>query len=328
MSEMANQLQACQSTPEAYQVIAQYTPQILRARAGAVFAYNASRDYLEAVSHWGDEYVPSETFAPQECWALRRGGTYLVDAVNMGVRCKHVDQEQEDYICVPMLAQGDAAGLLHLLSPELEREGAREAYIRLAATRADQVALALVNLKLRETLRGQSIRDSLTGLFNRRYLEESLDREVRRAVRNDRPLAAIMLDLDHFKALNDSHGHEAGDAVLAAVGVLLKHKTRAEDIACRYGGEELAIIMPESTLENAALRAEAICQDIAAMRVSYGATLLQVTASMGVAACPEHGSMPEQIMRAADLALYQAKRRGRNCVVVAESTSALERGTA
>jgi diguanylate cyclase (GGDEF)-like protein len=184
---------------------------------------------------------------------------------------------------------------------------------------AEQFALALANVRLRETLRGQSIRDPLTGLFNRRYMEETLDRELSRAERGRRALSVVLLDIDRFKHFNDTFGHEAGDTVLASLGALLRSVSRASDVACRYGGEEFALILPEASLQDARRRAEEIQDAIRGLRVSHGGRPLEgVRCSMGVAAFPEHGEAGGALLRAADAALYRAKREGRDQVVLAD----------
>jgi len=183
---------------------------------------------------------------------------------------------------------------------------------------ADSVALALANLKLRETLRHQSIRDPLTGLFNRRYMEETLERETRRVARAQRPLGIIMLDVDHFKLFNDTFGHDAGDSLLREFGNFLRAHVRGEDVACRYGGEEFTLILPEASLEVTRQRAEHLRGDIKHLHAQYhDQPLGAVALSLGVAVFPDHGSTGEAVLKAADAALYRAKREGRDRVVVA-----------
>lgn len=187
--------------------------------------------------------------------------------------------------------------------------------MQLIETAAEQLAMALSNLELQERLRIQSIREPLTGLFNRRYLEESLARELARCARRGLPLALMMLDLDHFKRFNDTHGHPGGDALLAGFGRLLQQLSRQEDIACRYGGEEFTLILPESTPQAAAERAEQIRAAVEAMRVPHlGKDLPPVTVSIGLACFPHDGQEPEALLRSADQALYRAKAQGRNRV--------------
>jgi diguanylate cyclase (GGDEF)-like protein len=189
---------------------------------------------------------------------------------------------------------------------------------RLAVTMAEHIAMALSNLKLHETLRSQSIRDPLTGLFNRRFMEESLALELRRAVRNQRPLGVIMLDLDCFKHFNDTFGHDAGDALLRELGKLLQTNIRGEDIACRYGGEEFTLILPEGSAEVTQQRADALREAIKRMDVLHrGRPLGRITASMGVAIFPEHGRSAESLLQAADASLYQSKDAGGDTVTTA-----------
>jgi diguanylate cyclase (GGDEF)-like protein len=184
---------------------------------------------------------------------------------------------------------------------------------------AEHFSLALANLKLRETLRNQSIRDPLTGLFNRRYMEETLERELRRAERERRSVAVIMLDIDHFKRFNDEFSHEAGDVVLQELGSLLRSNSRAGDVPCRFGGEEFVLLLPATALADARKRADELRETIGTLHVTYRGQLLgPVRCSMGVAAFPIHGVAGEAILRAADAALYRAKDSGRDQVMVAE----------
>jgi diguanylate cyclase (GGDEF)-like protein len=214
-----------------------------------------------------------------------------------------------------MMAQGELLGLLHMAISEKGRSV--ETRQRFVMTVAEHIALALANLKLRETLRSQSIRDPLTGLFNRRYMEESLEREMRRASRGRHPVGIIMLDLDHFKKFNDSYGHDAGDALMRIVGNTLQRSIRAEDIACRYGGEEFTLILPEASLVDAAQRAESIRESIRNLNIQHRRQQLGgVTISAGVAIFPDHGPTGDAVLRAADAALYQAKSRGRDRVAI------------
>ncbi len=182
---------------------------------------------------------------------------------------------------------------------------------------AEHYALSLVNLRLRETLKQDSIRDALTGMYNRRYMEGSLERETRRAERHNVPVGIIMIDVDHFKHFNDTHGHEAGDVALRELGLFLRKNTRGEDIACRYGGEEFLLILPEASLENTRQRAEFLREEAQKLKIMYREKQLQVSISVGVAALPNHGSDVKEAVKAADAALYRAKTGGRNQVVVA-----------
>jgi diguanylate cyclase (GGDEF)-like protein len=182
--------------------------------------------------------------------------------------------------------------------------------------------LGIANLKLRESMRNLSIRDPLTDLYNRRYMEEALAQEMHRSKRNKAQLAAIMIDIDHFKQFNDNFGHDGGDAVLRTLGEFLKKHVRGSDIACRYGGEEFILILSPTTAEGARLRAEKIREGASQLKVSHAnRDLGAITLSMGVGIFPDHASDAAGLIKAADLALYRAKRGGRNQVVLAAATA-------
>ncbi len=331
VNKMGELLQTCVTPPEAYAVISQSVQQLFPGEAGAVCVLNASRVIAEAVAVWGNSLSGEPVFAPEQCWAFRRGRAHLVDGPHSGPRCGHLSQPPPtSSLCVPMIAQGEALGVLLLQSNPAgpaqpdghsdRREGLTEAHQSLAVNVAEHIALALANLRLREALQDQSIRDALTGLHNRRYLEESFEREIRRAVRKQSPLGVIMFDLDHFKQFNDTYGHEAGDLLLRELGHFLQSRTRREDIACRYGGEEFLVILPEAWLEVTQKRAEQLRAEVKELKVQCrGQSLRGVTLSSGVAVFPEHGSTANTLLHAADQALYRAKAQGRDRVVVAES---------
>jgi diguanylate cyclase (GGDEF)-like protein len=184
---------------------------------------------------------------------------------------------------------------------------------------ARQSALAFANIRLRDSLRQQSIRDPLTGLFNRRYMTETLERESFRARRSGQGFTLLMADIDHFKRFNDQYGHEAGDRVLAVVARTFEHGARREDIVCRWGGEEFVWVQLGAGLENGKRRAEELLHDVRELQVEYdGKPLPSITLSFGVAVFPQHGTSAEEVLRVADEALYRAKAAGRNQVVAAE----------
>ena len=175
--------------------------------------------------------------------------------------------------------------------------------------------MSIANIRLREALRTQSVKDPLTGLYNRRYLEETLQREIRRAMRAQQSLGVLILDLDYFKKFNDTYGHEAGDAVLREAGGFFARSIRVEDTVCRFGGEEFVIILPTASVEAASARAECIRSKLREMTVHHqGQSLGMITVSVGAAAFPRHGSSPKELLAAADAALYEAKKRGRDRV--------------
>ncbi|HEX7183111.1 MAG TPA: diguanylate cyclase [Thermoanaerobaculia bacterium] len=326
LSELGGLLQTCDSTEEAYQVISRQGRKLFPELSGAVYRISHSRTDLDLVASWGETAPISGTdlFRPEDCWGLRLGRDHFVEDPLTDLICRHVGEAvPPKYLCVPMVALGEALGVLHLrVEPGIASSGVtsplNEARRRLAAAVAEHTAMALANLSLRETLRHQSIRDPLTGLFNRRYFEESLEREVRRAQRRGTCLGVVMLDLDRFKRFNDSFGHEAGDVLLRAFGEFLRRNVRGEDVPCRYGGEEFALLMPEASLQVTRERAEELRRAAKGLQVTYQEHLLgPVTLSLGVAVYPDQGLSGQSVLRAADAALYQSKSDGRDRVTAA-----------
>ncbi|HEX7672355.1 MAG TPA: diguanylate cyclase [Polyangiaceae bacterium] len=320
-SKMNDFLQTSTTEAEAYSVICETVMKLFPNDSGAVFVLNASRDMLEATAVWGVLPPANAIFPPNECWAHRRGQPHV--AAGYEGRCLHVTDDGHMYVCLPLLAQGETLGIFHLLDGTAKGDGSDAARMsekaKLAKILADNIGLGIANLKLRESTKNLSIRDPLTGLFNRRYMQEALAQEQHRTTRNNTRLAVLMIDIDHFKKFNDEFGHDGGDAILAALGGFLKSQVRRSDIACRYGGEEFALILSPSTIEGAALRAEKIRADASLLRVSHGGRDLgPVTLSVGVAILPDHGDDATSIVKAADVALYRAKAAGRNRVCVYE----------
>lgn len=274
-----------------------------------------SRNLVEAVAIWGNSISSELVFHPYECWALRRGSIHTGEKKSPNLYCKHIHREPipEATLCLPMMAQGETLGLLYLTFEN--PEDLNPANRRLAETVSKQIAISLANLKLRETLQHQSFRDSLTGLYNRRYLEATIMRELHQASRNEQSLSVMMMDIDCFKSFNDTWGHDAGDAVLRAIGNFLQENVRNSDIPCRYGGEELVIIMPNTSIENTKIRADEIRQGIKQLKVHIeGKELTSISVSVGISSFPRHGTTYEQLFRLADEALYKAKQNGRDCV--------------
>ena len=279
LTEMTDLLQSCRSLDEAYAILEVRLPELFSADAGAVYLQSASRKALEAVAAWGIQ-ESERLFAPDDCWAMRRGHRHL--ARGPGPFCPHLDGLRPGWsICIPMTAQGETLGVFTLASashPQAAADGGEEgkgdSERLFAASVAEHVALALANLRLRESLKSQSIRDPLTGLFNRRYMEETLERELRRAERRQAPVGIVMFDIDYFKRFNDTNGHLAGDALLRALGEFLQANFRGEDIVCRYGGEEFVLILPEAPIEATAKRAETLRERVKVLHVPYRGALL------------------------------------------------------
>jgi diguanylate cyclase (GGDEF)-like protein len=323
LAQLGDLLEACQTVEEMYAVIGRVAEPLFAGDAGALYELTPGKPVAEAVAVWGEPPPIHRVFASTDCWALRRGRLHVVEESDTELLCPHVEERiTAGALCEPLAAQSETLGVLHL---QVRRRTARKQRAvllaerqRLAQALGEQLALALANFRLRDTLREQSSRDALTGLFNRRHMEESLYRELRRATREGGTVGVIMADLDHFKEVNDTIGHAAGDAILRTIGTFLRTAVRGEDIACRFGGEEFVIILPKASLEDTKRRAEKIRQD-AKLLVYPGIDRRSgpVTLSLGVAAFPIHGTEGEDVLHAADEAVYKAKAKGRDRVVVA-----------
>jgi len=330
ISELGSLLQACTSREEVFRLIPERLRRLFPGASGSVALLSASRNRLESAAEWG--VCPTDRiFSPEQCWALRRGCAHAHPGGRSVPRCAHLLGEGPS-VCVPLIANGDTFGTLALqdddpLSPVSGPEPDSGVFARrrqLAATAAEHIAVAIANLNLRESLRVQAVRDPLTSLYSRRYMQEFLERELHSARRKHRPVAVMMLDLDHFKRYNDNFGHSAGDQALAAIGETLLRCVRAEDVACRYGGEEFALILPECSLRQATVRAEEICKRLRDYRAqpdhpAAGA----LTVSIGVAAFDETTDRVDLLLKFADDALHQAQRAGRDRVVAARPAAAL-----
>ena len=318
LAKMGEHMQSCITQDEVFAAALGYAPKVFPTSPGAVALFNSGRNLVEIAGQWLDCQLPITVFEPNACWALRTGHPHLVVAGDTTAPCAHAAGMKNTYLCVPILAQGEALGVLHFQATD-EAPTLADSELSFKTTFAGQVGLSVANIRLREALRAQSIRDPLTGLYNRRYLTEMLERETRRAIRSEQSLGVLMLDLDHFKKFNDTYGHEAGDRVLRETASLLMKSVRAEDIVCRFGGEEFVVILPMADLQVTEARGERIRSRTRELTVLHqGQSLGMITVSVGVAVLPEHGTNPKELLEAADAALYRAKREGRDRVVVAE----------
>jgi len=323
LSEMRNLLQACATIQETPPIIMSSMKKLFPAAGGSLFLLSPSRSDLESVASWGDfpDDVSDNVFAPDACWGLRRGSVYIVENTYTEPLCPHVKHIPSlAYTCLPLVAKSDVLGLLHIRVSESAQKQSDQNMISdfkdMANTISEYLSLSIANIKLSESLANQSIRDALTGLFNKRYMEEFLQREILRAARKHTPVGIIMGDLDHFKQFNDNYGHQAGDKLLSQVGELLLRKIRGSDVACRYGGEEFVVFLPDANREDTVTRAEELRRDISDLEVHYqGQILSRVTISMGISMFPDDGANAEDLLRVADAALYRAKHEGRNRVV-------------
>lgn len=315
-------LRTMQSLDGAGPVLSLHLENLLLGTNGAVYLFNRRREGLESVAAWGWGPLLEERFAVDDCWALRLGAIHDANGSDRKEPCPHATGAVGGYWCVPIIADGETLGILHVRQDETPPGAApisgdlAEQTQRLAVAAADRLALPLATLRLREALRNESIRDPLTRVFNRRYMEESLAREISSAARRNNNVSLVMLDLDHFKQVNDTHGHVVGDDILRAFGQFLTKSLRGDDVVCRYGGEEFALILPEAPSLGAVSRLNELREawrKIGLDRRDGG--LVFTTFSGGVATFPMDGSDSAGLVKSADRALYKAKALGRNQVL-------------
>jgi diguanylate cyclase (GGDEF)-like protein/PAS domain S-box-containing protein len=324
INELNSYLQVCRSLKETHTIVHHYVKQIFTNQTGALYLFDESHTMVEAVAVWGDvSFFSSLVISPDDCWALRQGRRHVVEDTTHAIRCHHIKENmKQGYVCAPAIAQGEMIGFLcvtlednchdkHLTWTSVESRA------RLISLAADNLAMALVSLKLREALRNRSVRDPMTLLYNRRYLDETLLRELANCQRSNRSLGVIMIDIDHFKNYNDTYGHDAGDYVLTEIADIMRSKLRSGDVPCRYGGEELIMIMLDTSKKTTVERAEVVRAAIENHEFMYkGKNLAGVTASIGVSVYPDDGETVSTLLKAADMALYLAKESGRNKVMV------------
>ncbi|MEH6689996.1 MAG: diguanylate cyclase [Pseudorhizobium pelagicum] len=325
LNEASNFLQSCEDMAEISAVMGPFLQKMFPGHAGTIYTTAPSRNRLDLLSAWGEaDGDAPQHFAPQQCWGLRRGQVHMHSADDVSPCCEHfcVDSKFEATLCIPLSAHGETLGLLTLVHDDAARQDKDEDIRRRAEMVARQVGLTLSNIRLRESLRDQSIRDPMTKAYNRRHLEAVVEKEFARAERFKRPLSIAMLDIDHFKRYNDTHGHQAGDAALIAVSQHIQSSLRATDWLFRYGGEEFLILLSEADAADASTRLDAMRASISELGVMIdGVPLPHVTVSCGVAVLIAHGETFDELVAAADEALYEAKKSGRNQVKLAADTA-------
>ncbi|MEY4428292.1 MAG: hypothetical protein RLZZ182_981 [Pseudomonadota bacterium] len=325
LQDSSDLLNTAVSYEEAFKVVRQAATRLFPDWHGGL---SVTRDdgSLVLVGQWGEPPPLAETYRLDQCWGLRRGRAHSFMGNGMHLCCEHLHAPMGfklmPYLCLPMSANSETVGALHLFAPsELGADALADVESR-AERFAETLKMALSNLRLRNSLSDRATRDGLTGLYNRRLLDQRLPIEITRCAQQQMPVSLAMIDIDHFKRFNDTWGHEAGDLVLQTVGHLLMEKTRVYDLAFRYGGEELVLVMPGCRLDDALIKLDQIRHDIEALSLSFRAEVIpKVTVSIGVA--ETNGGSPETLLRRADEALYQAKRLGRNRVHAAEARAKL-----
>ena len=325
LAELSNFLISCVTVEEACNAIPKYCEKLFPGEQGALYLLCASGDLLNPYASWGGPRKETPSFTPQDCRALRHARAHAMFDPQQDAVCEHVAAhgDVQPYMCVPIVIQSDVLGLLWItLAATESASGAGAARMKdsqqLAVTLSEQIAMALSNIRLREDLRQQTIHDALTGLYNRRFLEDSINREISRCKRSDKSFGVLMLDIDHFKRVNDTFGHDAGDSVLRSVAQAVQEHIRDADIACRFGGEEFIIVLPDTGRGGAATLAERILTVVRNIRVTHNDKALgSITASIGLAMYPRNGATMKTIIQSADQVMYEAKGAGRDRLVVA-----------
>ncbi|BBO86422.1 hypothetical protein DSCO28_69880 [Desulfosarcina ovata subsp. sediminis] len=317
LQNFATQLTACHSIEEMLAVVKLIATMLLPQFTGALAVTRSSRDKIEIVQSWNGEWNGLPQYTPDECWAMRTGKAHLSDIATGNVVCRHSPGDTGKTLCIPLIALGETHGVIHFSGSETDNWTAAKR--QLALSIAEHTSLTLANLQLRDSLRQQAIRDPLTGLYNRRYLLETMEHELSRAIRRNLSLGIIMIDLDHFKNFNDEHGHDTGDFVLSEFGRLARIILRKEDIPCRFGGEEFTVLLPETNREGTYEVAIKLVKKIREHDFVFGSQSYgPVTLSIGVATFPQNGKSTDQLLKSADNALYEAKKMGRDRAVLAE----------
>jgi diguanylate cyclase (GGDEF)-like protein len=317
LSRMTQRLQGCDSISDLVEVVRLFAPEIAPIFPGRLYIHDVRRNAMRQACDWLHPQQSRDEFPPSACWALRRGQTHKPTDELIDIPCEHLGDAILPSICIPLTAQGESIGLLYFeqaTDVTAEQISRTEKYLEMLA---ENIGLALSNLRLRDELRQMAMADPLTGLANRRRFDTVLREQIAMAEANHTPLSCLMVDIDHFKGFNDTHGHDAGDAVLRAVGNVLHDALREKDCAFRFGGEEFVLLLPGFTLDQATGRAEQVQRKIQELRVDHrGQQMGPITASFGLAACPDHGRA-DTLVRTADAALLRAKAAGRNRIIVA-----------
>lgn len=319
LRQLANTLAACTTIEEAQTVVRDIAPRVIGDFNGCVSIVRESRNLLEVGIDWGGSWPASTSFSPHDCWALRKGKYHISREKNHNLDCHHMGELCSDHttMCIPLIAHGNTVGVFHLYFADSQAELDRETK-NLVFTLAEHLGLALANLRLQEELRSQAMRDPLTGLYNRRYFEDAIDREYYAANQNNSILTILMLDLDHFKRFNDNFGHDAGDFVLKEVSSLFSRVVSDRGIVCRIGGEEFVVVSTKLDAQQALALSNRIIEEVRELHLSLrGISLGQLGVSVGIATYPELDVSEKELIKLADTALYEAKERGRSQAVYA-----------
>lgn len=315
LNKLNRSLQICITTEEAYPRINLIAQDLFPDLNGGLSIYNKVTRQIETVVEWGREKLLPNKFLPIDCFSIREATTNVVDDPNKSVPCSHYKTPpQGGYMALPLTVQNELIGVIHLWAPKDKKLTQHQQDI--ANSFGNIVKLAITNINLRVSLSELSLHDPLTNLYNRRYLNEILSRELILIARENRTLCVAMLDIDNFKHFNDTYSHLAGDELLKAIGKLLKNSFRESDFCVRFGGEEFVVVLLNTTLNNALTKMEELREKIKNITLYFkGNRLSHVTISIGVAEALKDGASIEEIIKAADHALYAAKQAGKDRVI-------------
>lgn len=320
LNAMTEQLQRCMTNHEAYQIIQQFAEQLFTNMIGAVYLLNITHTQYQAVVSWGIISPDELLFTPGAC-CVTIAEPHIISREAIPCPCRHINEDVGGMsLGIPMETADSVFGVFHVRTAPGVTLTDDDHWRQLALTVTDHIALALANLTLREQLRLQSIKDPLTGLFNRRHLEQAFEQAISAANRHHESVAVILLDIDNVKRFNDTYGHKSGDRVLPAVGEFLRTHLRSHDTACRYGGEEFILILPKASADEAYACAEALRQGMHHLAVTSDdrQSLPKITCSFAIAIFPDHGADREHVISVADSALYRAKAEGKDRIMIAE----------
>jgi diguanylate cyclase (GGDEF)-like protein len=319
LSRLTQRLQGCDNTADLVEVVRRFAPEIAPTFPGRLYIHDNHRNVMVQACDWLSPAYSRTEFPASACWALRRGQTHRPIGEMVDIPCEHLETTGRPVstICIPLAAQGESIGMLYYEEPTNARADDLDRTGKYLEMLAENIGLALANLRLRDVLRDMAMADALTGLPNRRQFDIMLQTLVNDAERNATPLTCLMVDIDHFKRFNDNFGHDAGDAVLRAVGTVLAESLRENGHAFRLGGEEFVVLMPGFSLDQALGRAMQIQRRIQDLRIEHrGKELGTITASFGLATFPDHGRA-DRLLQTADAALLRAKTEGRDRILVA-----------
>ncbi|HEB0853332.1 TPA: diguanylate cyclase [Citrobacter braakii] len=312
LARMTQRLQGCENFADVINVAELFAPNIAPGIAGRLYILDRDPWQMRCVAEWLSPEGKADAFHPDECWAVRRGQSHPPVHGEPDIACYHLPESCQNHsLCVPLIAQGEAIGLLSFQNLSEESAPSR-AYLELMA---EALGLALANQRLRDALLEKALYDPLTGLRNRHHLEDTLRTQMSQAIRNQEPLSCLMIDIDHFKNINDRFGHEAGDGVIKSVAAIIQRVVHDNGMAFRYGGEEFLVLLTSMGEEAANRLATDIYNGVRELSLRFGVSDIgHVDVSIGVASYPQH-AQSDNLLRAADVALYRAKELGRSRIV-------------